>query len=111
MTDEEILAEIAKVQFDAPKDSEVIVNVPLYIPKALFMNWIKGFAVHKGWSEKITADTDGVLSEIDNPESSLKYLASEIRKTVKSEFKNFAQLKASAQAQEQVNQMLNSIGL
>jgi hypothetical protein len=101
MTDQEIQSEIDKVQFPAPREHEVVVNLPLTIPKALFMEQIEAFARSRGWQAE----------EIHNPDmdimSALLYLATIYRNDIRSEFEVFIRQQAVKQAEAQADQIIN----
>ena len=96
MTDQEIQALIAQVQFPAPKDTEVVVNVPLTVPKAIFPDQAVAFAKSKGWSEA-------------NPMPALKFLADRIRLQVRSEFELFIRSQVAKQAKVQADNAIKGI--
>lgn len=108
MTDQEIQDLIATVVFDDPKETEVVVNVPLYVPKVLFMDQINAYAKSVGWQETVK-DEQG--ADIPNPENSLKFLATRIRGDVRQGFTVFvarkARREANAAAQEQIQQIFS----
>lgn len=113
MLDEEILAEVSKIDFSAIKDTEINVNVPLTIPKALFMEGITGFAKSEGYPEKIVVmqgegeEKNGVL--VDNPESPLLFLANKIRMDIRRRFEAWVKDTAKKQAEETAQRAIDTL--
>ena len=110
MEKEEIQKIIDGISFPEAKEGEVKVNVPLYIPQVLFMDSVEEFAESQGWIKEIEDPEDNTL-KIDNPISSVEYLAIGIRQELKRKFERFIQVKAIKQANEsaktEINQMFN----
>ena len=122
MTDQEINDWINLVKFDPPKETEVVINVPLYVPKAIFPDGITGYAKFCGWRETVPnpkynlsefrpgedgspeANPDYDPAEtVQNPITPMQFLSSSIRNQVKAQFQAFVQVQAAEAARKQAD--------
>ena len=128
METEEIQAELDKITFPEPKESEMVVNVPLYVPKVLFMDSIESFARANGWTDTIANPNKneflmndfGIITEepnpdyvegetIPNPVGAIEHMALMIRQNLKRKFERHVQLEARKQADAQAKAQAEQI--
>lgn len=96
LSDAEIQVLVDAVVFDGVKPTEMVVNVPLHIPKSVFGDQVNAFAVTRGWRPELEP-------------SALKFLADRIRKQVRADFESFIRANIATAAKAQADATITQI--
>lgn len=89
------------------REHEVVILVPLYIPKPLYqMGAVDSLAHFDGYQAKITGP-DNV--EIDNPDTTLIFNAKNIQNLMKDKYRLIMEKNGEAQGREQAKQQFEAL--